>query len=131
MSAAVNKVDGIRAVDVNVDGGTAEIELEPNNTATVDAVRNFIREAGYTPRSTEVEVAGSVREEGGKVSLTVSGPGVVYVLVDPPGGKGRVAAVAVLKAKRVVVKGTIPEQTDDRAPRTIVLSSAAPAAGST
>lgn len=71
MRVAVEKLDGVSDAEVSLEEGWVRIALEPHNTLTVAAIRETIRDQGFSPRDAEVRVAARVEEsETGLVSRT-------------------------------------------------------------
>jgi copper chaperone CopZ len=106
----MKKVKGVESVDVSLNKGEALIRLKPGNTVTVEQIRQVVIDNGFTPKDSDVEIVGKVVERGGKAALAVSGPDVVYLLVDHPHATGKVQKLwKEAREKEVVVRGHLPE----------------------
>jgi len=106
----MKKVPGVESVKVSLNRGEAVLRLKPGNSVTVERIRQVVLDNGFTPKDSDVEVAGKLIERNGKPALAVVGPDVVYVLVDHSEGKGKVNELwTKAREKEVVVKGHLPE----------------------
>ncbi|HEV8608941.1 MAG TPA: hypothetical protein VGS98_02575 [Thermoanaerobaculia bacterium] len=84
--------------------------MRPGNTVTVEQIRQVVIDNCFTPKDSDVEIVGKVVESGGKAALAVSGPDVVYLLVDHRHATGKVQKLwKEAREKEVVVRGHLPE----------------------
>jgi len=109
VSVALKKVEGVASVEVSLKEGTARILLKPDNRVDPERFRRVARDNGFTPKGSDVRVAGRVIEHGGKPALEVTGLAVVYGLEDHAGSKGRLNDLEKVIGKTVVVSGYMPE----------------------
>lgn len=110
VSVAMKKVEGVESVRVSLNRGEALLGLKPGNSVTVERIRQVVRDNGFTPKDSDVEIVGKVVERGGKAALAVSGPDVVYLLVDHRHATGKVQKLwKEAREKEVVVRGHLPE----------------------
>ena len=110
MSVAIKKVDGVETVKVSLNEGFADIKLKPANRVTVERIRGIIRDNGFTPKGSDIRVAGRLVERGGKPALAVSGLDLVYLLVDHPDARGKIAELQKAGLEKlVIVTGHLPE----------------------
>lgn len=110
MSVALKKVEGVASVEVSLKKeGTAQILLKPGNRVDPERFRQVARDNGFTPKGSEVRVAGRVIEHGGKPALEVTGLALVYELEDHASSRGRIANMEKVIGKTVIVKGYLPE----------------------
>lgn len=110
MSAAIRKIEGIAGVDVSLSGKFADVTLKAGNRVDPERIRQAIRESGFSPKEADVKVAGRIVERGGKLALEVSGlDDVVYLLVEHPEAKDKLAEAHKAAGKAVVVTGHLLE----------------------
>ena len=121
MSVAIKKVNGVQDVKVSLNAGSADIKLKNGNKVAVEQIRDIIRKNGFTPKDTEVKVAGKVIERNGKPALEVNGPDEIYLL------EGSVAPLKDKTGKQVVLTGQVPETQDKNEPPKLVVKEVAPA----
>lgn len=123
MSAAIRKIEGIAGVDVSLSGKFADVTLKAGNRVDPERIRQVARDNGFTPKGADVKVAGQIVERGGKLALEVSElDDVVYLLVEHPEAKGKLAEAHEAAGKAVMVTGHLPEAATARkpdAPRTL------------
>ncbi len=106
----MKKVRGVESVDVSLNKGEALIRLKPGNTVTVEQIRQVVIDNGFTPKDSDVEVAGTVIERNGKPALAVTGLDLVYLLEDDRGGRGKAEELwRHARGKEVLVKGHLPQ----------------------
>jgi len=111
---AVRKIEGVEAVEVSLNEGLAVIRFGAANDVTVDDVRQIIRRNGFTPKTAEIRVAGTVKERDGRLTLTTGGEDRAYALRESPGSPGVLAQLAQAESERLlVVEGLVPEPGDD------------------
>ena len=120
MSVAIKKVNGVQDVKVSLNQGNADIKLKDGNKVDVEQIRDIIRKNGFTPKDTEVKVAGKVIERNGKPALEVNGPDEVYLL------EGNVAPLKDKTGKQVVLTGQVPETQNKNEPSKLVVKEVAP-----
>lgn len=117
MSVALRKIEGVDSVTVSLDQGRADIELKPGNTVDPEVIRKAVRDNGFTPKTADVKVDGRITERDGRVVLSVTGPEIVYVLVDHPGAKSRLDELEKpAMGAEVTLTGRLPEKAEKRAP---------------
>jgi copper chaperone CopZ len=117
VSVAIKKVEGVDSVKVSLNQGVAVILFRPGNRVTAERIRDLIRDNGFTPKGADVRIAGKVIERGGKPALTVTGLDLVYLLVDHPDTKGKVAELQkVAMGRQVTLRGHLPETAKDAGP---------------
>ncbi len=108
----MKKVNGVESVKVSLNKGEALLRLKAGNSVTVERIRQVVLDNGFTPMDSDVEVVGKVTERNGKPALAVSGPDLVYLLVDHRTAKGKVKELwDVASEKQVVIKGHLPQTT--------------------
>jgi len=117
VSVAIQKVDGVDSVKVSLNQGRADVRFKPGNRVTVERILEVIRDNGFTPRGSEVRIAGKVIERGGRPALSVTCLDLVYLLVDHPDARGKVGELQkVVVGKQVTVSGYLSEVTKDVKP---------------
>ncbi len=60
MRVAVERIDGVKAVEVSLNEGFAEVSLASPNTVTIRQLREVIRRNGFTPREARIRARGTV-----------------------------------------------------------------------
>jgi copper chaperone CopZ len=111
----MKKVEGVESVQVSLNRGEALLRLKPGNSVTVERIRQVVLDNGFTPKDSDVEIVGKVVERSGKAALAVSGPDVVYLLVDHRQAAGTVQKLwKEAREKEVVVRGHLPETATGR-----------------
>jgi len=119
VSVAIKKVNGVQDVRVSLNQGTAVIRLKEGNRVDVEQLRDIIRKNGFTPKDSDVKVAGKVVERNGKPALEVNGPDIVYLL------EGNVAPLRGMTGKQVVLAGQVPETRGKNEPPNLVVKEVA------
>ncbi|MBI4541363.1 MAG: heavy-metal-associated domain-containing protein [Gemmatimonadetes bacterium] len=113
MRVAVQKLEGVEAIEVSLNRGLAVIRFRPDNALTVDQVRQVIQQSGFTPKEAEVRIAGRLTEQQGRLILPVGDRDRGYVLRERPGFDGVLAKLrAAALDREVVVEGLVPEPGD-------------------
>ncbi len=108
----MKRVKGVESVEVSLNRGEALLRLKPGNSVTVEQIRQIVLDNGFTPKGSDVEVAGKLVERNGNPALAVSGLDLVYRLVDHPEGKGKVRELSRrARNTEIVIKGHVPETT--------------------
>lgn len=108
----MKKVKGVESVKVSLNKGEALLRLKPDNSVTVEQIRQVVLDNGFTPKGSDIEVAGKVIERNGRPALAVSGPDLVYQLVDHGRGKGEVEELwKSARGREIVIRGHLPQTT--------------------
>ena len=68
MNKAVRKLEGVEAIELLPEKGTAEIRLKVDNKITLREVRGIVKSTGYTPGDAEITARG--RFTGAGVAAT-------------------------------------------------------------
>jgi copper chaperone CopZ len=125
VSVAIRKLEGVESVQVSLNQGVADVKLKPGNRLDPERIRQAARDSGFTPKGSDVRVAGRLVERGGKPALAVSGVDLVYLLAEDPEARGRLAELEkAAPGMELVVSGHLPETaagSDPGAPRTLRL----------
>ena len=99
MRAAVQKLDGIAAVDVQQKERRATIRCRPGSKATVEQIRQAITAAGFQPGDAEAQLRGQVTTRDGKTSLELAGASYTLTgdaaLLAPAAGKTATVTVRI------------------------------------
>jgi copper chaperone CopZ len=98
LGKAFEKMRGVQHVDVNMDKGTATLDLAENNRVTIEQVWDTVKRIGFTPGDTKVTVRGTVKDD----SLTIS-------VIDKT-----IAVEGRAPQGEVTLKGTITPPADPR-----------------
>jgi len=124
---AVRRIEGVASVTVSLDSGRATIRFAAENRATLDQIRETIRRNGFTPKSAEVRIRGTLVERDGKLALALPGGGFYWI--HPQGKVPDLAARLRSNLPGTVeIEGTVPEGRKD-APDTIEVSKFTPRSG--
>jgi len=108
----MKRVPGVESVKVSLNKGEALLRLKPENSVTVERIRQVVLDNGFTPKDSDVEVVGKVIERNGKPALAVAGPDLVYMLADHRLAKGKVSELwTKAQEKEVVIKGHLAQTT--------------------
>ena len=108
MRVAIRKVPGVTGVRVSLNEGLTVIDLKPENTVTLAALRQVIRNNGFVTNSAHIEARGILSAVGNQLTFEVGGSRERLAVV--PGENPRPHADAV------VVKGIV-DLTDPKALR--------------
>jgi hypothetical protein len=81
---AVQKLEGVEAIDVSLERASADIRLRPGNRVTLPQLRQIVKDNGFTARDATVTGVGTLVERGGKPALEVTGINTVWPLVPDP-----------------------------------------------
>lgn len=107
---AVEKIPGVDSARVSLNEGYADIHLAPENTVTVERIRETIRNNGFTPKETRIRVTGVVTKREEEPALEVGVREVTFLLVAHPDAETRVVELARTSPDReVTVEGVVPE----------------------
>ncbi len=110
MRVAVQKLDGVQSADVSLNQGLATVRFKPNSQVTIEQVRTAIRKNGFTPKATQVRVAGTLTDHQGQPALALPGTGAIYRLREGSRGAAPLAGVRRLApGTRVTIEGQVPE----------------------
>jgi len=82
VAASVERLDGVKTVDVNVKTGLLKIELSPGNTFKMARLRKVIRENGFRSMEATITALGSFNVLS---KFEVTGSGEAYDVAQPPG----------------------------------------------
>ena len=66
MRVALEKLEGVKTVDVSLEKASAVITFKDNNNITLPQLRRVIRSSGYPTRDAQVEARGRISERDGK-----------------------------------------------------------------
>jgi len=68
----MQKVDGVAAVKVSLNDGLTILDLRPDNTVTLTALRQIVKNNGFVSKEAAVVARGAPRAESGR-QFVVSG----------------------------------------------------------
>lgn len=109
MRVAVEKIEGVSAVEVSLERGLATIRLKPQNQVTMEKLWEAIRDNGFTLKAAEVRISGTLVREGGRLMLSVPGHETAYALEDNPEAPGVAAGLSDAPSDRMLtVEGRVP-----------------------
>lgn len=109
VEASIKRLDGVQAVTMSLNNGTAEIRLAPDNRLTLERIRQLISDNGFTAKDARVKLTGTVREKDGKLVIETES-GEVFALQSSAEAKNALEHLKKTKAgKSVTVVGLITE----------------------
>ena len=76
----LKKIKGVDSASFRTKDSVAVLELKPGNTVALEEIRDAVKRMGYTPTAAKVTVRGSVRKDGAKWILRVTGMDAEYPL---------------------------------------------------
>lgn len=79
----MERFDGVKAVDLSLNRGTATLELEPQNEVTLHTIRDSIRRGGFSPQDAIVKVAGTITLDDDGNRILAFGTNERYRLIAP------------------------------------------------
>jgi copper chaperone CopZ len=94
LTKRLKRIRGVDSAELNVQKGTAVLELARGNAVKLDLIRDEIKGAGFTPREARVVVRGKAVTADGRWRFEVEGSGQVYGL-----SAARNELIAVLQQK--------------------------------
>ena len=106
---AVENIEGVEAAEVSLNEGYADITLAPDNTITVERIREVIRKNGFTPREAHVRARGTVVSHANSLAFDVSGSGESFRVT---GSDATLAQLTALGGETVTVEGVITEPSE-------------------
>jgi copper chaperone CopZ len=113
---AVQKVDGVDAVELSLERAEADIRLRAGNTVSLDRFRQIAKGNGFEPKEAKVTALGAPREAGGKLTFEVSGvAGVLIVAPDKTSPAVLTTLKSAVDAKAPVVfevTGSVEKRAD-------------------
>ena len=84
MRVAVQKLPGVESVDVSLQRASADIDLRPGNSITLERLRRVVKNNGFTTTEATVTVVGTLIERGGQPALDVTGTNTVMLIGADP-----------------------------------------------
>ena len=102
---SMKAIQGVNAVDVDLNTGLVTIKLAPGNSAAMRQFNQAVEKNGFTHKDATVVATGTVTGSSGEPFLDVSGSGDRFALTPATGG----IDVAPLIGKTVTVEGTLPQ----------------------
>jgi len=106
---AVQKIEGVDAVEVSLNRGIVEIRLKPENGVSLEQVREAIRVNGFTPKEALIRARGTVVEDSGALALALSGREAAFRLAAHPESPGIIEEVWQVRGQEVILEGRVPE----------------------
>ena len=94
--------EGVTGADVSLNEGRATLQLASGNDLQLAALRTAIEESGFLPRKAQIEVAGTLKKEGGQWVLTAPS-GERFVL------EGADTSEPLKAGTQASVAGTVPK----------------------
>jgi hypothetical protein len=119
VTVSIQRIEGVKAVNVSLNEGLARVELEPGNKVTLDQLRRLIENNGFTPRQAHVRVTGRVVSANGILHLEVTGLDVSYPLIPAPeSGKTKEQLESQLN-RTMLGHGVIPDPQEEKRDRVL------------
>ena len=79
----MQKVEGVKSVNVSLNEGLTTLELDPENRVTLANLRQIIRNNGFVTNESRVVARGTVTSSGSGLSLEVRGAKEKLTLTAP------------------------------------------------
>ena len=98
---AIKNIEGVQSVDVSLSNGLAMVVFAPGNHVRYEQLLAAIDKNGFVVKGAKMVADGTIENNGGTVSLRVSGSNDLFRLT----GENLVA----VNGNRVQVEGDIPE----------------------
>lgn len=98
---AIKNIEGVQSVDVSLSKGLATVVFAPGNHVRYEQLLAAIDKNGFVVKGAKMVADGTIENNGGTVSLRVSGSNDLFRLT----GENLVA----VNGNRVQVEGDIPE----------------------
>lgn len=96
LKTGLEKLGGVEKATVSLNDGYAAVTLAPDNTVTLEKIRQVIKENGFTPKDASVVVNGTIeRGEGDQLVLATSAD-QVFALSAAPDKKALLQELQVL-----------------------------------
>ena len=76
----LNKIDGVKKVDIELKIGQALVSLENGISPDISAFQTAIKKAGFTPRNVQITAIGKVQLKNDEIHLTLRGSKNKYLL---------------------------------------------------
>ncbi len=109
VEASLKRLDGVQAVTISLNNGTAEIRLAPDNRQRLGEIRQRISDNGFSAKEAQVKLSGVLREKEGKLIIEVES-GEVYALQQFADAKNVLEQLRKSKAgKHITVAGVVAE----------------------
>lgn len=113
---AVQKLEGVTRAVVSLEEGRVTVDLDRDNDITLAAIRNAIRNQGFSPRAADVRVSGRLEGSGDSLVLRMPGSTPPYAVVATGEVIERLRAAI---GRSVVLSGTVPGDEDAGDPTAI------------
>ena len=91
MSVALENLAGVDSVKVSLQKGTADIQLDADNSTTLAQIRRVIRTSGYPTKDAQIVARGKIASAAGKPVLDLLNGSRLPIA----GGPGRPADAVV------------------------------------
>jgi copper chaperone CopZ len=59
----LEKMEGVKKVDVSLEKGLANIELNPANQITLEQIQTVVEKNGFSPKSAELKLKGKISDK--------------------------------------------------------------------
>ncbi len=104
----LNGLEGVQNVEVSLNQAKAVVELAPGNNVTLDAIRQVIRDGGFSPREATIQVTGRLSLEQGRQQLVLAS-GERYRLAAEEGDQTIQQQLQSLEAgHKLLITGRVP-----------------------
>lgn len=78
----LNTLAFIKSTEFHLKDGVAELTLKPNSTFNIKAIKQAVKEAGFTFRDINLTVTGNIASENANLALESAGDKTLFVLYD-------------------------------------------------
>lgn len=106
---AVSNVSGVDSVRVSLNQGLAAVWLKPENTVSIEEIREAIRSNGFTPKAATVRAMGRIVEDSGELALVFAASTPELLLAGHASAPGLLAELRQSLGATVSVEGAIQE----------------------
>ena len=106
MRVAVQEMPGVASAEVSLEEGEVTVALEEGNQVRLDALRQVIRNQGFTPRDADIRARGVVERRGDRFLFRTPGGEVV---LDVDADPSVVPALEERAGRPLVVQGRVEE----------------------
>lgn len=106
----LEKLKGVENASVSLNDGYASLTLAPDNTVTMEKIRQVVEENGFTPKDATVVIIGTVERDNGDQWVLKTSADQVYALNPASGNKALRRKLQALPAGSLAeIKGHLAE----------------------
>lgn len=120
----MEKLPGVESATVKLNEGRAVLVLKPENTLTLEQIRESVRRNGFTPRDARITATAEI-VGGERLRLRITGTQDVYDVRVTSALEQQLRAAG---NRPVIVEGTVPVATDPQDAMMLQVTSVKPVA---